>query len=57
MNDSFPTPQPVPFTPVSCKTGVYKRQPGFQPEICCVTGPVADARPINFVTHSSQFGM
>ncbi|XP_068755727.1 syntaxin-binding protein 5-like isoform X2 [Montipora capricornis] len=43
---------------LSCKTGLYKRSPGFQPLVCCLTSTGgADFIPISSLAVSSEFGV
>ena len=43
---------------LTCKTGLYKRSPGFQPTVCCMTSSGgSDAIPISSLAVSSEFGV
>ena len=41
---------------LTCKTGVYKRSPGFQPTVCCMI-PGSDTVPLSNMAVSSEFGV
>ncbi|XP_015759127.1 PREDICTED: syntaxin-binding protein 5-like [Acropora digitifera] len=43
---------------LTCKTGLYKRTPGFQPFVCCLTSVGGgDAIPVSALAVSSEFGV
>lgn len=43
---------------LTCKTGVYKRSPGFQPTVCCMIPAVgSDTVPLSNMAVSSEFGV
>ena len=43
---------------LTCKTGVYKRSPGFQPTVCCMIPTVgSDTVPLSNMAVSSEFGV
>ena len=43
---------------LTCKTGVYKRSPGFQPTMCCmIPAAGSDTVPISNMAVSSEFGV
>ena len=43
---------------LACKTGLYKRTPGFQPFVCCLTSVGgADTIPVSTLAVSSEFGV
>ena len=47
------------FSPtLTCKTGLYKRSPGFQPSVCCmVLSSGSDVIPPSNLAVSSDFGV
>ncbi|KAL9968678.1 hypothetical protein ACROYT_G020796 [Oculina patagonica] len=43
---------------LTCKTGLYKRSPGFQPTVCCMIPSVgSDTVPLSNMAVSSEFGV
>lgn len=43
---------------LTCKTGLYKRTPGFQPFVCCLTSVGGgDTIPVSALAVSSEFGV
>lgn len=43
---------------LTCKTGLYKRSPGFQPTLCCMIPSVgSDIVPLSNMALSSEFGV
>ncbi|XP_031573788.1 syntaxin-binding protein 5-like isoform X2 [Actinia tenebrosa] len=51
------TQQPIPLPSVSCKTGMFKRHPGFQAELACVISNSHDGWPVSNISLSSQLGI
>ncbi|XP_048577354.1 syntaxin-binding protein 5 [Nematostella vectensis] len=57
---SFPgllTPPSFSLPSLFFKTGTFRRHPGFQPELGCVTAGGADSWPVSSVSISSQYGL
>ena len=49
---------PVSCPVLTCKTGLYKRPPGFQPSICCITSSAgSEVVPLSSLAVSSEFGV
>ena len=49
---------PVSCPVLTCKTGLYKRSPGFQPTVCCMIPSVgSDVIPVSSLAVSSEFGV
>ena len=49
---------PVSCPVLTCKTGLFKRPPGFQPTVCCITSSAgSEVIPLSNLAVSSEFGV